>query len=142
MAEIEGMKALSVKLNKLGASMAGKTLKQATVQAITPVKRKMRASIPVGKRGHSTFKGRFVAPGFSRRNIKHKAWLDRSTGSAVVAIGVDEEAYYAVQFVDRGTKNMSARPWFRENFFQSKGIMVARLGDVLRKKIKKIAAKR
>ena len=139
--EIVGMKELSVKLNKLGAAVGSKVLKQAVVQAITPVKKKMRAAIPVGKRGHSTFKGRFVAPGFARRNIMHKATLDKRTGVASVAVGVDEEAYYSIQFVDRGTKNVSARPWFRETFFKSRAVMEARLAAVLKKKIEKVAAK-
>lgn len=139
MAKIEGLKELNKKLAELGDKLGGKTLRQAAMNATTPAFRKIKAAAPVGSRAHRTYKGRLVAPGFLKRNIKRKSRY--KGGRASVAIGVSAEAFYGVSFLDGGTRNTDARPWFKRNFINSQREMEKRLASELRRKILRIAAK-
>ena len=95
----------------------------------------MKAAIPVGKVAHKTYKGRLVAPGFAKRNVKRRSW--GKNGRAGVIIGVAAEAFYAVQFVDRGTKKMTARNWFKKRFILGTPEMEKNLVIQLQAKIAK-----
>lgn len=138
--EITGLKELSSKLEKMGAVLGGKVLRQATVLATSPVIKQMKAAMPVGSVEHKTFKGRLVAPGFARRSIKRVGKLKK--GVATVTIGVKSEAFYAVSFIDRGTKTMRARPWFKNIFIRNRAVMERRMVTILKKKIEQVAAKK
>jgi len=138
--QIEGMKGLSAKLALLGTKLGGKTLKQAALLATSPTLKSMKAAIPVGTRGHETYKGRLVAPGFSKRSIRRQSRLRK--GKATVTIGVDAEAFYAVLFTEFGTKNMTARPWFKQRFIGDFSAMERAMASSLKKKIDQVAAKR
>lgn len=139
--EIEGLRELSEKLNELGVTLGGKALRQGTMLATTPAFREIKAGAPVGTRAHKTYKGRLVAPGYLKRSIKRKSYLNKRRGSALVRIGVDPEAFYGVQFVELGTKKMDARPFVLEAFKRNRKAMESRLSAMLAKKIKQIAAK-
>ena len=140
MAQIEGMKELSSKLVLLGTKLGGKALRQAASAATTPALREMKAAIPVGSTEHKTYKGRLVAPGFAKRSIRRQARLRK--GTATVTIGVLPEAFYAVSFADRGTKNMTAQPWFESRFENNQRTMTNEMVKQLKARILKIAAKR
>lgn len=133
--EVTGMKELSLKLAKLGQQLGTKTLRSAAVAATTPVMKEMKAAIPVGKVAHRTHKGRLVAPGFAKRSIKRRSSAKK--GKVNVVIGVASEAFYAVQFVDRGTKKMSARNWFKKRFILATPGIEKNFTRLLRAKIKK-----
>lgn len=139
MAQVEGLKELSKNLAELGDTLGGKTLRQATMNATTPAFKKIKAAAPVGSRTHRTYKGRLVAPGFLKRSLKRKSRY--KGGRASVVIGVAAEAFYGVSFLDGGTKNTDARPWFKNNFVSSQRDMEKRLASELRRKILRIAAK-
>lgn len=139
MAEIEGMKELSKKLSALGRQAGGKALRNALNAGATVVKREMRANIPTGRRAHRTYKGRLVAPGFAKRSITHRSRTTADRTKAWARIGVKPEAYYAVQFLEFGTKNMRARPWFARSFRSKKQEVVTRFSDQLRKNILRLA---
>lgn len=130
------MKELSRKLAKLGQELGTKTLRQAAMGATTPVFKEMKAAIPVGKVAHRTHKGRLVAPGFAKRNIKRRSSAKK--GKASVVIGVASEAFYAVQFVDRGTKKMTARNWFKKRFILGTPGIEKNFVRLLRAKIAKV----
>lgn len=137
MAEIEGLKELSRKLVAIGAVAGGKVLRASAFAATTPAFQAIKAGAPVGKKIHRTFKGRLVAPGFLKRSMRRRSKLRK--GRAIVTIGVDSEAFYGVSFVDQGTKNQDATPWFERRFVSFRRNMVDRLADGMRKKIIKIA---
>ena len=130
--EVKGMAELSRKLAKLGKELGEKTLRQAAMGATTSVFKEMKAAIPVGKVAHRTHKGRLVAPGFAKRNIKRRSRVKK--GRATVTIGVADEAFYAVQFVDRGTKKMTARNWFKKRFILATPDMERKFAALLRAK--------
>ena len=136
---VEGLKDLSEKLEKLGQQTGGKALRNAVVAATTPTMREMRMAAPVGKKEHKTYKGRTVSPGFLKRNIKRKSWIDKRWGSVKVILGVSQEAFYGVQFLERGTKYISARPWFVRTFEANSQRMVATMRAKLKTQIEKIA---
>ena len=136
---IEGLQELENKLTELGVSVGQKTLRAATSAAILPTKRKMKAAVPVGKIEHKTFKGRYVAPGFLQRSVKHLSRFDKKTGTASVRIGVKKEAYYGVSFVDKGTVKMAAQPWFKSIFETDAHNIVNIFKEKLREKILRAA---
>lgn len=133
--EVTGMAELSLKLSKLGKALGSKTLRQAAMAATTPVFKEIKAAAPVGKKAHRTHKGRLVAPGFLKRSVKRKSRVKH--GRATVTIGVAGEAFYGVQFLDRGTKKISARNWFKKRFILNKPKMERSFKALLKEKIRK-----
>ena len=111
---VTGLGELQAKLSAMESKTSQKALRSALMQSATPMVRKLRAAAPVGTRAHRTNRGRLVAPGFLRRSVAKSSKLIRSENStvAVVFIGVKKEAYYGIQFLDRGTKYIRKMPWF------------------------------
>lgn len=134
---VEGLKELSRKLAALGEKVGGKALRQATLNASTPALKAAKLAAPVGQVAHKTYKGRLVAPGFLKRSIKRKSYY--KNGKAVAMIGVKAEAFYGVQFVEKGTKNISAKPWLVPAFVNNRDNMEQRLKDQIKKKIERLA---
>ncbi|WP_186297664.1 HK97 gp10 family phage protein [Sedimenticola selenatireducens] len=99
---VKGLRELQNKLATLGPKLAGRVLRQATMNATTPAMKTMREAAPKGKQAHRTYKGNLVAPGFLSRSIKRKS--SYKNGKARVIIGVKKEAFYGVLFVEKGTK--------------------------------------
>ena len=135
MAEITGLRELDRQLGKLQASVAAKALRQAAMAATTPTRKAIVMAAPVGSQAHRTHTGRLVAPGFLSRSVRRISSI--KNGVATVLIGVRKEAYYGVQFVERGTKFMSARSWLESTFVQHQREIEQRFADELRKRIKK-----
>lgn len=135
MSDIEGLKELSDQLNRLGADLGAKTLRQATMGATLPAFNAIKAAAPVGSQAHRTYKGNLVAPGFLKRSIKRKSYISRKKGSAVVLIGARREAFYGINFLDSGTKYIAASYWFRNAFISRRSQMESRLKQLLVKKI-------
>jgi len=127
---LEGLKELDKKLGELGAKLGGKTLRSASLKATTPTVRKMKIKIPVGDKAHRTYRGRLVAPGFARRSIRRRSRF--RGGKSSVSIGVRKEAFYAVNFLDKGATvttrkingkrktikpyRLTAHHWFKDVF--------------------------
>lgn len=140
--ELKGFKELEKKLNALGVQAGTKVMRQAAGAAMNIVVKEARAKAPVGSEAHKTHKDRVVAPGFLSRNIKKFTRVSKSKGTALVFVGPSSEAYYGSQFVEVGTKYMAAQPWLEPAYESKKSQVVDRYGDELRKRIKKVAAKR
>ena len=109
---VTGLGELQAKLSAMESKTSQKALRSALMQSATPMVRKLRAAAPVGTRAHRTNRGRLVAPGFLRRSVAKSSKLIRSENStvAVVFIGVKKEAYYGIQFLDRGTRVYTQNP--------------------------------
>lgn len=127
------------KLQALGALDDGKIIKGAVRAGISAVKDAATQKIPVGTRLHRTYKGRLVAPGFSKRSIKIVVTTKTDDGNVAALLGVKAEAYYAVQFVERGTSKMKAQPWLRPAFYGSADEQKTRIVAYLQKRLNKIA---
>lgn len=138
---LEGVAALIRKLDALGKLEDGKALRAAVRAGIKPAEVKAKALIPenVDKQLHRTYKGRLVAPGFARRSIRSITKLDKSKQKASAALGVRKEAFYAVQFVERGTARHAAQRWLQPAFESTQREQQQALADSLRKSVLKAA---
>lgn len=165
MNNLRGVKELTRKLSRMGKRMGLNALARATGKAATPTVRRIRARAPVGKRSHKTYKGRTVFPGFLKRSVRRRTRKNRQRGSVEVQIGVLSEAFYGVQFLDKGisvsarrtkkgkrsntTKRFNRRAksikpyrirgrrWFESTFVQQRSTIEANLTKELRKEVEK-----
>lgn len=133
--ELAGVDVLMKRLSKMDISLRVKLLRQAVSQSMTPVLRQAQMRVPVGAKTHKTYKGRWVAPGFSKRSIRRKTAIEN--GKVVVRIGVRKEAFYAVQFLELGTKHISPRPWLQPALETQQGEVLGRIRSALAQKIRK-----
>lgn len=105
--KIEGAEILSRKLDRLGVRLGVKTLRSSMMRSVAPTVREMKARIPVGTRIHKTYKGLVVGPGFARRSISRRT---RKTHDGLALwIGVRQQAFYVVNFLDLGPITVRSR---------------------------------
>lgn len=93
---------------------------------------------------HRTYRGRLVSRGFAARSLRVVVWLWAKLGEGTTAravLGVKAEAFYAVQFFEKGTSRIPRQPWLVPALEAMKGTAVTDVGQALRKRILKIAAK-
>lgn len=121
MSRLVGVEVLVRRLEALGALEDGKALKTSMREALKPALQMARAMAPVGTVAHYTHKGRLVAPGFTKRNVRAEVFTSRDKQAAVGLLGVGGEAYYAVQYIERGTSKFPARPWLVPAFELTRG---------------------
>jgi HK97 gp10 family phage protein len=147
--EWEGMAELELKLRELADPKKQAAVLRAAVRE--PMKEVMElargnitaAGVSPGDRGlHKTYKGRLVSRGFALRSIRMITKMSKDKQSASAILGVRKEAYYALQFHELGTSKMRARPWLVPALEQSKDETVRGVGDILRKRIERIAKAR
>lgn len=114
-------------------------LRSAVRAGIRPAFKRAQQTIPIGKAAHRTYKGRLVAPGFSKRSLRivTKVSQDKQTVSA--ALGVRREAFYAVLFEELGTAKMPARPWLRPAMAGTQVDQETALAAKLKERIEKVA---
>jgi HK97 gp10 family phage protein len=138
--EIEGFKALDKKLEALGNPRdARKVIRGAMNQALTPVVQSARQSVPKGSKGHKTYKGRLVSPGFASRSIKKKIKI---VGDAIVGrVGLQKEAFYAL-FFETGTKHIRKDPWLEPALDNNQSLVIRRFKEGMSKWITKVARKK
>jgi len=143
MAEIKGLKELSRKLSALGAAVGGKTLRSAAMSAALPALRAAQARAPISDRDYlkKTYKGRYVAPGFLKRNIASKSILYRDKRTVKILIGPKPEAFYGTQFIEIGTSTIPKSPWLEPAFRSQQAVMVQQLSARLKQLIEKAANK-
>ena len=141
MADLEGFKELSRQLKELGRTVGGNALRSAANAALMPALRKARQTVPVGTVAHKTYKGRLVAPGFLRRSLKRSTKLGRNRNIVFARLGVKEEAFYGVVFLERGTSKIQKRPWLVPAFESTKDESLKLLSERLKKRIEAAAKK-
>ena len=118
MSEIIGLAELNRKLKDLAPTLEKKVLRSAASKAGTVILRNIRSAAPVGKRAHRTFKGNYVFPGYLKRHIKKIT--KTKDGIITVIFGVTKEAFYGVEFLEKGTKNVEQyKGWFTKSFERS-----------------------
>lgn len=139
MSYLIGVAEASKKLTAMGAAFSVPILRSAVRAGIQPAKKYAEQTIPVGKEAHRTYKGRLVAPGFSKRSIRvvTKASQDKRVVSA--ALGVRREAFYAVLFTEIGTSKIPARPWLRPAMKNTQSEQEAAMAAKLLDRINKVA---
>lgn len=110
---MEGVKELMAQFNALQAEAKLKVLRAAARKAGNLIAKEAKNRIPVGSIAHKTYRGVLVAPGFAKRSIVVKTYIDKRRGTVGAVVGVRAQAFYAVQFVEleRGKSSAKGRPW-------------------------------
>lgn len=139
--ELEGTAALAKQLKALGLAAGGKILREAARAGLKPALKRAQETVPKGSVPHRTYKGRLVAPGFASRNLRLIAKTTAGGAGAEAILGVRSEAFYVLQFIERGTSKYPAHPWLAaaERATQSEGLKG--LADKLKESIEKAAKK-
>lgn len=135
--DVEGVEKLINQLNSVHGSMAAKVLRQSLGIAATPIVNKAKELIPKGDDNelHRTYKGNLVFGGFASRSIR-KSTRVRKDGVIDVTITTRREAFYAVQFVELGTRKQDAQPWLVPALELKQDAAVYRFGNAVKRKIK------
>lgn len=139
--KIEGMKELNRQFKELEKAVAISALSSAASYAMTPVARAARRAAPVGKTPHKTYRGRTVAPGFLKRNIRKKTKRWRNKQGVTVMVGASKEAYYG-QFAEFGKSKkhqQTAKPWLEPAFEGQISNVINRFRKRLKTKIQAAA---
>lgn len=144
---VEGTKELTEKLRELASPKEQAATLRAAVRE--PMKDVMRvaqsniARISPGKRQiHRTYKGRLVTAGFAARSLRMITVMSRDKQMAQSVLGVRKEAFYALQFFELGTAKIPRQPWLMPAFYQSRNATLKKVGEVMKKRIERIARKR
>lgn len=136
---LEGVSDLMRRLDALGKLEDGKALRRSVAAGGRVVVARAKALIPKGVDAHRTYRGRLVAPGFASRSIRAVTTLTKDKQKAAVLVGVRNEAFYAVQFVEIGTARMEKQPWLRPAFQSTLDAQQQAIAESLRKSIIKAA---
>jgi HK97 gp10 family phage protein len=134
--ELQGVKECAEKMSKLKLATQKNDLRAAMRAGIKPALDRARATIPVGHRAHkSEKKGALLAPGFASRHVKTSISVKFNGTDGIARLGVAPAAFYAVQFLERGTEKMAAHPWLRPAFEQTLEAQQAALAGKLKELI-------
>ena len=151
-----GFKEISAQLSAMGRAAGGVALRSAALSAVLPALRAAQSAAPVGNPPYGpyaskpkpfdpypkkTYKGRSVTPGFTKRSVIRRSSTNLDKTKARVSIGVRNEAFYAVQFLELGTSKISKRPWLEPSFRASVPAVEARFKERLVQLIDKAAKK-
>ena len=122
----------------VGPRRADRVLRSALRFAMTPSRKAAAAKAPIGTRMHKTYKGRLVAPGFLKRNIR-VAVTRVKNGKASALLGPTKEAFYGTAFIERGvpSRGIPAAPWLVPAFEATKDAALKRFGEKLAQNIEK-----
>lgn len=137
MSALEGVADLEKKLLQLGQVAAVPILRAAVRAGIKPALERARELIPVGTQAHRTYKGRLVAPGFAKRNLRVITTASSDGRTVSAALGFRREAFYA-RFLETGTAKMSARPWLRPAFSGTQEKQLSAFNAYLKAKVDKV----
>ncbi len=137
---LQGVGELIAKLRAMKNMDDGKIIRGVARTGIRPAFTAARQNIKIGTEAFRTYRGRLVAPGFAYRNIRIVTTLSGDKQRADALLGVSKEAYYATQFLERGTSKMRAQPWIRSAFFSTKDAQLNRMKDYLNGWLIKLAA--
>ena len=102
------------------------SLRSAVKNGIKPAEEYARQTVPVGT-------------GLSRDSLVTLTRFNRVKKAMVAWLGVKEEAFYAVTFVEFGTSKIPKDPWLRPAMNATKAEQVKRVGETLTRSIRKWA---
>ena len=135
--KIEGADKLRQQFKKLDSAVGMRVLSSAASYAMTPVAAAARRAAPVGDKAHKTYRGRTVAPGFLKRNIRKKTKRWRNKKGVTVMVGPTKEAYYGkfAEFGKNKKHKQAKRPWLEPAFEGETDKVMERFASRLKDKI-------
>lgn len=148
MTQIKGVKELSAALEELKnfTKKDGKSaLRAAVAVPMRKVKSKAQGALAKFSPGktllHRTYRGRMVGAGFASRNLRMIVKFNAAGTSATAVLGVRAEAFYAVQFFEKGTAKIAKQPFLVPSLETSKETAAADAGAAFKKRILAVANK-
>lgn len=135
---LTGLADADKKLRQLGAVASVPIMKKAVRAGIRPALQRARQTAPKGSVAHRTYKGRLVAPGFGSRSIRTITTVSQDKRTFSAALGVRQEAFYMVNFIEIGTAKMPAQPWLRPAMAATKDQQEVEFAEVVLSEIRKI----
>lgn len=108
--EVIGVRKLQQRLNRIDQSTQVKFVAQSLRAAMVPMMKKARSEAPQGDEPHRTYKGRLVAPGFLKRNIKLRRMKFKDRSRVGYSLAARGEAFYG-RLREAGTKYQKSDPW-------------------------------
>ena len=130
------MRELSKKIDAIARETSPKIAGQALRAAMKPMLKTARANAPRGKEAHRTYKGRLVAPGFLKQNIKIKKLKRRDKTKVAYGLWATKEAWYG-QLIETGTETIRSKPWLGPAYARHKGQVVGDFRKEMNKRINK-----
>lgn len=150
MSRLLGAKRLHQAIHDLGNMNSREwqaTMKSAVRNPMGKVRRRAQgnlARISPGKALlHRTYKGRLVSRGFASRSLRVLARVYTAGGEfrARAILGVKAEAFYVVQFFEKGTSRIPRQPWLVPALESMKDTAVTDVGKAIVRRITSIAKK-
>jgi len=135
--QIVGLRELQIKLRNMPEKVQKKVLRNAATLAVNPLVQEAKRSVPVSSRTYlaKTYRKKLIAPGFGKRSIAKKVKLYQDGKFAKAMVGVKPEAYYLLQFVERGTSYQRKQPWLEPAYRKTRRAVLSRFQEVMRQKI-------
>lgn len=143
---LRGFRELSAALQQLAPATGGSVLRAAARRAMKPVldtavNTMPEASPPYPQEGRKavqpyprkTHKGRLVAPGFARRNMRIATSLSRDKTRVLAMVGPRGEAFYVTQFIEVGTSRHRRQPFLEPALRNNRQVVI----DLLRLELRK-----
>ncbi len=139
--QLHGFDELERKFRALPGKVQKKALRNAATLAVNPLLQAAKAAAPVSTRGYlvKSYKGKLLAPGYASRSVRKKVKLYQGGRFAKAMIGVLPEAYYALQFVERGTSYQERKPWLEPAYRRTQGEVLSRFQQFMRKRVEESA---
>jgi HK97 gp10 family phage protein len=144
--KIEGTDELFKKLRALSSDKElNAALKDAVRKTMREVMKKAKINLqkisPGATALHKTYKGRWVSSGFAQRSVRMIVTKFKN-GVVSAVLGVRKEAFYVLQFWELGTSKLPSIPWLQPAFYQSRNEQIKGVGEVMKARIERIAAKK
>ncbi|HEY3658266.1 MAG TPA: HK97-gp10 family putative phage morphogenesis protein [Steroidobacteraceae bacterium] len=117
---LEGVAVLTKQLKALEQLEQGQVLKRGVKAGINVALKYARQNIPVGTVDHKTYTGRAVSAGFARSQLRTGASINKTKDIADGILTTTKEGYYALNFVELGTRYQRAQPWIRKSLLQAR----------------------
>ena len=113
---IDGMKELQRKIDEIQKETSVDFTNKSLRAALKPMTDDAISSAPLGDKAHRSSKGRMLAPGFLKRNIKLKKIKGKNAGYTLAARG---DAFYG-RIIELGFRSRTSDPWLGEAYEDTK----------------------
>lgn len=140
---LEGVAQLTRQLIALGKLDDGKALRSAIRAGMSPALKRAKAYIPVGVAPHRlapAYGKLLVNLGYAKQSLRLITTINDQKNIASAIMGVRKSAFYAVNFVERGTRYQPAQHWLTRSFGDSRGDGEEAIRKNLQKAVLKAAA--
>jgi HK97 gp10 family phage protein len=136
---LEGVAQLTRQLEALGSLEDGKALRRAVKAGIKPALLRAQQIIPVGTAPHRLTNKLLVNAGYAKANLRTISTINGAKNVASGILGVRKLAFYALQFVELGTRKMAAIPWIRRALLESRDDCEVALKESIAASVEKAA---